>query len=472
MTASLATRFIATARRMGARPAVFDEAGTHTYQTLLGRVGGLASAVSAATDRTRVGLAALTSAEFVVGYFGILLADRVPVPLNFLLDPPTLKFVAEDCNLDTVVAAKPFDSLPAAMRVAAVAIEDVDETAHTLPEPTAAGDDEATLLYTSGTTDWPKGVVLTHRNFLCNVDGCVDHIGISERDVFLGVLPLFHSFGLTTSLLAPLLTGCSVAYLPKFSPQGFFEAIAARRVTLCFAVASMFRALLRGRADVGSLRAAIAGGEALGATLSKRFEDVFGVPLLEGYGLTETSPVVSVNLPELRRAGSVGTMLNWVEARIAEDDELWVRGESVAAGYHNRPEETAAAFAPDGWFRTGDLGRIDADGYLWITGRKKDLIISAGENISPGEIESVLQQHPAVFETAVLGVPDKMRGEVPKAFVTLVESADVDARELSAFCRDRLPRHKVPVAFEFRDELPHSHTGKVHKRTLRQAEGL
>ena len=188
--------------------------------------------------------------------------------------------------------------------------------------------------------------------------------------------------------------------------------------------------------------------------------------------------MVAFNRPGHARPGSVGQLLDWVEAKAVDDagrslaggseGELWLRGECVAAGYHARPEETAAAFTPEGWLKTGDVARIDADGYLWITGRKKDLIISAGENIAPGEIESILRQHPDVCEAAVVGVPHATRGEAPKAFCSLRPGAAVGARDLARFCRARLPRHKVPVATEIRDELPHGPTGKIDRRALRE----
>jgi len=486
MTENVALRFAAMARRLADKTAIHDDSGSYTYGQLLGAAQAVAARVRGTTDREHVGLVAPTCAAFPIAYFGILLADRVPVPLNFLLDAKTLAFMAQDAGLDTIVGSRFFADLVQALGTRALFVDDPLEPPAEPLAPTRGGHDMATLLYTSGTTGLPKGVVLTHHNFVVNAESCYRHLGVSEDMVFLGVLPFFHSFGITTSMLVPLLAGCSAVYVARFSAQRVFEVIAHHRVSVCFAVASMFRVLLRAGGapgiDLSSLRFAIAGGEALGAPLAARFEEVFGVPLLEGYGLTETSPVLSVNLPERNRLGSVGPMLDWVEARIADDDgtpqptgadgELWVRGDCVASGYYQRPDETAAAFAPDGWFRTGDMARIDADRYLWITGRKKDLIISAGENISPNEIESVLHQHPSVFEAAVIGVPDERRGEVPKAFVTLREDAAATAEELAAFCRERLPRYKVPVAFDFRAELPHSPTGKVHKLTLRQAEGL
>jgi long-chain acyl-CoA synthetase len=251
-------------------------------------------------------------------------------------------------------------------------------------------------------------------------------------------------------------------------------------VTRCFAVASMIRVLVRaGRknsADLSSLRSAFSGGETLGQTVCGQFEKMFGAPLLEGYGLTETSPVVAFNQPAANRPGSVGKMLNWVEAMVVDDagqsvdaggeGELWLRGDCVTQGYHNRPEEMTAAFAADHWFQTGDLVRIDGDGHLWITGRKKDLIISAGENISPAEIENVLREHEAVHEAAVVGVPDASRGEVPKAFVSFETGREASASDLTEYCHKHLPRHKIPVTFELRSELPHGPTGKVDKHSL------
>jgi long-chain acyl-CoA synthetase len=485
VTENLAIRFAETARRLPAKTAVFDDAGSHTYGAILAAAQAVAARVRSVTDRGHVGVLAPTSAAFPIAYFGVLLADKVPVPLNFLVDPPTLGLLARDAGFDAIVGSRAFERLVQALGARAVFVEDPLPPGRPV-EPVRGGDDAATLLYTSGTTGVPKGVVLTHRNLVRNVASCNQHISLSADNVFLGVLPLFHAFGITTSLLLPFLLGCSTVCVPRFSPQKVLEAIARHRVTIAFAVASMYRAMMRaGRPeglDLSSLRLPIAGGEALGADLAARFRQIFGPALLEGFGLTETSPVVAVNVPGRCRPGSVGQLLPWVEAAIVDhhgrplppgaQGELWLRGDCITPGYHNRPEETAAVFAPGGWLRTGDLVRLDADGYLWITGRKKDLIISGGENISPNDIEAVLHQHPAVFEAAVIGIPDETRGEVPKAFIVLREGAAADRGDLAAFCRQRLPRYKAPAAFEFRAELPHSPTGKVLKLELRKAEGL
>jgi len=512
MTMNLALRFAEVARRLPEKPAVFDDAGAHTFGQLLAAAQAAAAAVRAATQREHVAVLAPTSAAFPIAYFGVLLADKVPVPLNFLLDPPTLGLVARDAGFDTIAGSRFFERMVQALGARAVYVEDLAAAgAAAMPEarpgysaaaeirrgepavarsqvppPSRADRDAATLLYTSGTMGVPKGVILTHRNLLGNVESCNRHIALSEDNVFLGVLPFFHAFGITTSMLLPLGLGCSTVCVSRFTPQRVLEAIARHRVSIMFAVASIYRAIIRVGApaglDLSSLKLPIAGGEALGPDLADRFRERFGVPLLEGFGMTEASPVVSVNVPGRTRPGSVGKLLPWVEARVVDDadwpvpagaeGDLHLRGECVTPGYHNRPAEAAAAFAPGGWLRTGDLARIDADGYLWITGRKKDLIISGGENFSPNEIESVLHQHPAVAEAAVIGVPDPSRGEVPKAYVVLRDGASAAAADLTAWCRQRLPRFKLPAAYEFRPELPHTPTGKVHKLMLRKAEGV
>jgi long-chain acyl-CoA synthetase len=483
---NVAARFEETAQRYGDRVAINDESGEYTFGAVLTAARAVAGQVVAATERERVAVLAPTSAAFAIGYLGVLLADRVAVPLNFLLDPRDLRELADDADVDTVVASRAFSRLVPAIGLQPVYVESAAETPPCLPAPERGPDECATLLYTSGTTGRPKGVILTHRNLVRNVETCHEHVGIRDDEVILGFLPFFHSFGLTASLLIPMLHGCRAVYIARFSPQRVLAAAERHGVTACFAVASMYRALLREGVrtspDLGALRLAAAGGEALGSDLAAAFEDTFGVPLFEGYGLTETSPIVAVNTPGQHRPGSVGRVLPWVSAQVVDDlerpiaqggeGELWLRGDCITPGYHNRPEETAAALTDDRWLRTGDLARIDDDGYLWITGRKKDLIISGGENVWPGEIEAVLAGHPAVFEAAVIGVPDPSRGEVPKAFVVLMEGAKADAADLAAHCRERLPRYKIPAHFEFLDELPKSHTGKVRKLDLRRAEGL
>ena len=242
---NLASRFAETARRLPDKTAVHDQTGSYAYGALLDRAQALAARVRETTRREHVGVLAPTCAAFPIAYLAALLADKVAVPLNFLLDAQTLGFVAQDAGFDTIVASRHFEPMVAALGVGAVYVEDPAPPPPEPLVPTRGGDDAATILYTSGTTGVPKGATLTHRNFLSNVDTCVAHVGITEDEVLLGILPLFHSFGITTSVLIPLLIGCTVAYVPRFSPRAVFRAVARHGATICFAVASMYRVLLR-----------------------------------------------------------------------------------------------------------------------------------------------------------------------------------------------------------------------------------
>ncbi|MFQ5956615.1 MAG: class I adenylate-forming enzyme family protein, partial [Candidatus Brocadiales bacterium] len=225
-----------------------------------------------------------------------------------------------------------------------------------------------------------------------------------------------------------------------------------------------------------SVRLAVTGGEPVPMDVINSFMNTFKVPLLEGYGLTECSPIVSVNSPADYKYGTAGKPLPNLEIKIVDEDgsalpvgrdgEIWVKGPNIMKGYLNQPELTKEAITPEGWFKTGDFGRFDDEGFLKITGRKKEIIIISGENVSPVEIEDVLHHHPKVFEVAVIGVADKLRGEAPKAFIVLHDDEDVTEDELKVFCHDKLPHYKIPKYFEFRKELPHGPTGKILKRAL------
>jgi long-chain acyl-CoA synthetase len=297
----------------------------------------------------------------------------------------------------------------------------------------------------------------------------------------LGIIPLFHAFGMTAMMLAPIQLGASIVYMARFSPVGAMNAIRKHGISLVLAVPSMYAAILRLKdaspEDFKTIYAMISGGEPLPTNLREGFESRFGVKLLEAYGMTETSLAISLNTPQSQRAGSVGKPIPGVEVRITDDagnkvirvdeGEIWVKGPMVMKGYNNLPTETAAALTPDGFFKTGDLGRIDTDGFLFITGRKKDLIIIAGEKASPREIEELLQAHPAVAEAAVIGKKDPTRGEVVLAFIIPCEGFSPTLEELREFCRERgLAAWKTPREIRIVPDLPRSATGKVLKRVL------
>lgn len=354
------------------------------------------------------------------------------------------------------------------------------------PPPTdVLPDQTAILLYTSGTTSEPKGVELTHGNLYSN---CVDtwhSLDISGAQAFLNVLPPFHVFGITGNVLLPMHLAATVFALPRFSPTAMVKTVREKRPTLLLAIPSMYAAVLRLKNAPGdafrSVRVAMSGGEPLPDSVRLRFEEVFGLTIVEGYGMTETSPVISINPPATTRAGSVGRPIRNVTVKILrdngsaaatdEDGEIMVHGPGVMKGYYGKPEETARIITADGWLHTGDIGRVDADGFLFITGRIKDMMIVGGENVFPREIEAALEQHESVAQAAVIGMPDDIRGEVPVAFVIPASGAQPSEQELRAFVKKSVAGFKVPKRIEIREDLPTGPTGKILKRELRRMAG-
>jgi long-chain acyl-CoA synthetase len=338
-------------------------------------------------------------------------------------------------------------------------------------------------MYTSGTSGLPKGVQLTYGNLASDVDSAIAHAKLTGTHKFLGILPLFHSTGLLATLAAPVRLGATTVYQARFSPTAVIKAIREHEISIVAAVPSMYAVLARlkdaGPEDVKSLYAAISGGEPLAAIIRQTFEKKFNKPIYEGYGLTETIGPIAFNVPGAIKAGSVGRAIPSAEIRIADDDgktspkgesgEIWLRGPMIMKGYHNLPDETAAALTGDGYFKTGDLGVVDDEGYLHITGRKKDLIIVAGEKAAPREIEEILMQHPSVREAAVVGKKDASRGEVVVAFVVPKEGQTAKADELREFCRSKgMPQWKIPREIFVEADLPRNPTGKILKRELAQ----
>ncbi len=339
--------------------------------------------------------------------------------------------------------------------------------------------------------------MLTHGNLHHNVTACIEHAGLNERTIFLGVLPQFHSFGLTVLTLVPLFMAARAVYTARFVPRRLIELMKTHKPSVFIAVPSMWNALLSvksaGPGDFDSLRYGIAGGEKLPAAVREKVQDRFGVKLMEGYGLTETSPVSNWSTHEKNREGSVGSALpgvgNWIldeagqplppasDGSVAEG-EIGLSGPSIMKGYFNLPELTEQVMTqvkgPDGKdvrvFKTGDIGKIDADGFLFITGRKKEMLIVGGENVFPREIEEVLDNHPAVSASAVIGRQDDSRGEVPIAFVELLEDTLFDASEARTYCRKNLPPFKVPRDIHVVDKLPRNPTGKILRRALVEPE--
>jgi long-chain acyl-CoA synthetase len=336
--------------------------------------------------------------------------------------------------------------------------------------------DTAVILYTSGTTGTPKGAELTHANLRRNVETVVEMLELTPDDVILGALPLFHAFGQTAGLNAAIAAGGCLTLIPRFSPEKALSIVERDRVTVFEGVPTMFAAMLHSpadqRPDTASLRLCVSGGAAMPVEVMRGFEDAFDAMVLEGYGLSETSPVASFNHPhQERKPGSIGTPVAGVEMKLLEPSEdgvgeIAIRGHNVMRGYWNRSEATAAAIDSDGWSHTGDLARVDDDGYYFIVDRSKDMIIRGGYNVYPREIEEVLYEHPAVREAAVIGVPDDMLGEEVGAAITLTPGAEADAAAIRDFVKDRVAGYKYPRRVWFVDELPKGPTGKILKRDI------
>lgn len=357
------------------------------------------------------------------------------------------------------------------------------------PRPKIGMDDVAMLQYTGGTTGASKGAMLTHRNLSCNVQQIASWLPELEqgREVWLGCLPFFHVFGLTVSMNVPIAVGAASVLIanPRDIPM-MMKAITKHGVTIFPGVPAMYNAI-NNRADASavdltSVKICVSGSAPLPREVAQRFERLTGSRIIEGFGLTETSPVTHVNpLKGLSKPGSIGIPLPNTDAAIAdleagerrlpagEEGELIIRGPQVMKGYWNRSDDTAASIR-DGWLHTGDVARMDEDGYFTIVGRQKDVILVSGYNVYPDEIDDVLVAHEAVLEAASVGVPDEKRGEIVKSFVVLKPGAAATADELVEYCRDQLAAYKIPRAIEFRDELPRSSALKLLRRELREQE--
>jgi malonyl-CoA/methylmalonyl-CoA synthetase len=414
-------------------------------------------------------LCAPTSMDLVVTYLGVLRIGATAMPCDAALTAAELKHLLEDAGpVAAFVAPDARERLAEAGDVGTVVA--MDEVAALDGEPVdpVADPGPAMLAYTSGTTGAPKGVPLTHANVLASTRGVVKAWRWSADDVLVHALPLSHQHGLSGVHLS-LLCGSSAVVASRFDPAKLTAAVRDHRASVLFAVPAMYERLHASDgirdADLSSLRLAVSGSAPLPAALAERVAEWLGQFPLERYGSTEAGLDVSNPYDGPRRAGRVGWALPGIEARLdGEDGEILIRGPQVFDGYWNRPDATAEALTEDGWFRTGDLGRLDDDGSLEITGRSKELIISGGLNVYPREVEAALEDHPGVAQVAVAGVPSEKWGEEVVAFV--VPDGDLDADALIARCRERLSAYKCPKRVVALDELPVNRMGKVRRDAL------
>jgi long-chain acyl-CoA synthetase len=449
-----------------------------------------------------VGLQLPNIPQFVITYFGILKAGAAMVPMNVLLKAPEVAHYLRDSGAKALVT---WDGVAAEAAKGAAEAGDVPVyvvATEMGPMPSGARDagelsapadgrfdmeptdpmDTAVIIYTSGTTGRPKGAELTHFQLYMNCDVAGRLFGLRPDDVAIGVLPLFHVFGLSSVTNVCIRFGGTLTLVPRFEVAKVLQVMERDRVTIFSGVPTMFIALLHapdlGEYDLSALRVSNSGGASIPGEVIRAFEERFGVAVLEGYGLSETASAACFNRFEARRVASIGRAMWGVEVRVFDENdkplppgsdhvgEIVIRGHNVMKGYRNQPEATAEAFK-DGWFHTGDMGYVDDDGFFFIVDRKKELIIRGGYNVYPREIEEVLYAHPAVAEAAVIGVKDERLGEEVAAVVALKSGQSVTEQEIIAFTKERVANYKYPRSVRFMDSLPKGPTGKVLKKELK-----
>jgi long-chain acyl-CoA synthetase len=468
-----------------------------TYGTLLEgaqRVAGLLRE-RGVSPGDRVALMLPNVPYFPLCYYGALWAGAVVVPMNVLNKRREVAFYLRDSGARLLFVWHGFaeegeagaaDEGCDCVTIIPGEVEGLLATSDPIAEAAEREEtDTAVILYTSGTTGTPKGAELTHANLRRNCEIARGLFDLAADAVTLGALPLFHSFGQTCGLNATTLAGGTLTLIPRFDPEKALEIIQRDGVNVFEGVPTMYGAMLhvphRERYDTSTLRLCASGGAAMPVELMRGFEEAFGCKVLEGYGLSETSPVASFNHPDReRKPGSIGTPIEGVEMKLVDEEggevpagevgEIVIRGHNVMKGYWQRPDATEEAVR-DGWFHSGDMARIDEDGYFFIVDRKKDMIIRGGFNVYPREVEEVLYEHPAVREAAVLGVPHEEYGEEVAAAVALKEGAEVSPEELRDYVKGHVAAYKYPRHVWFVKELPKGPTGKILKREIEPPAG-
>lgn len=490
--ANIAANLVRTAQHFGTRPGLKVDELEYTWaeiDELTTRVAGyLAAQGVRAGDRVAISLPNVPNYAIVA--YGVLRLGAVLVPMNPLFMGREVDYYLADSGAKVIFGA-PGEVSKTAQERGVRFVDAMSEagmadvlTAEPLTEVVdRADDDTAVILYTSGTTGRPKGAELTHFNMQTNQDLSRETlVEVDETDVIMGCLPLFHVFGLTCGLNVAVASGALLTLIPRFDPVKVLQIIERDQVTVFEGVPTMYQAMLNAAettdADLTSLRVSVSGGAALPVEVLRQFESRFDATILEGYGLSETSPVASFNHPhQVRKPGSIGVPVRGVEMMISDEfgtplptgevGEIAIRGENIMKGYWNKPEATSEAIWNGGWFFSGDLGRQDEDGYFFIVDRSKDMIIRGGYNIYPREVEEVLYEHPDVLEVAVVGIPHEHYGEEVAAYVVLRPESQLTADDIRSFTKERVAAYKYPRVVHFIDALPKGATGKILKRELR-----
>ncbi|MDY0095200.1 MAG: long-chain-fatty-acid--CoA ligase [Candidatus Vecturithrix sp.] len=453
----------------------------------------------------KVGVLMNNCPEFVTGVFAALKAGAAFVAFNSLLSGRELTYVINNSDAKVIVTAPPYDELLLMLRPQLpqvqhiITLDDDPEDENLLPfstliapyedsnlTPAVKLTDMAAIYYSSGTTGLPRGAMLSHVNILSSTVAIGKAVEASRKDVPLNCLPMFHTLAMTACMMVPIFAGMTNVLLENFLPQPVLKGFSDWKVTIFVGVPTMFAVLANmpnlERYDVSHLRLGYCGGAPLTTAIAEKFESKFPCKIYEGYGLSECSPLVSVNPLGNRKIGSIGKAADRVKWKVVDLNnnevprnavgEIVVQGPNVMMGYYKDEDANNEAFR-GGWFHTGDLGYMDEDDFVFIADRKKDMIIVGGENVYPKEIENVLTQHPSIQDAGVIGMEDPIRGEVPKAYIVPKLGATIDEKDILSFCRKYLAAYKVPRSIEVIDEIPKNVTGKILKRVLRRiAAGL
>ncbi|ANB58310.1 AMP-binding enzyme family protein [Anoxybacillus sp. B7M1] len=506
---NLSWRLAEVAKQLPQKKAYVFEGESCTYQELHERISRFASGLASmgVGKGDHIALLLGNSPYFIIGLYGALRTGATVIPVNPIYTPDEIGYILTNGDVKAVIGLDLLVPLFQKMEARLPNIEHVIvcDTPQGKDQPISftgkmksftdvlkagvadyqgpqlAEDDTAVILYTSGTTGKPKGAMLTHKNLYSNAQDTANYLKINESDRVIATLPMFHVFCLTVALNAPLMNGGTVLIVPKFSPAKIFQLAREEKATIFAGVPTMYNFLYQyehGKAeDFQTLRLCISGGASMPVALLKNFEQKFKVIVSEGYGLSEASPVTCFNpLDRPRKPGSIGCSILHVENKVVNEfgeevpvgevGELIVRGPNVMKGYYKMPEETAHALR-NGWLYTGDLAKMDEEGYFYIVDRKKDMIIVGGYNVYPREVEEVLYSHPDIVEAAVIGIPDPDFGEAVKCFV-VSKNADLTEEQLIEYCREHLAKYKVPSMVEFLDEIPKNTTGKILRRALKE----
>ena len=489
---NLPSQFTGIALKNPEKPSVFWGETTYSF----GQAHGLAKRLAKRLREEhglqpgdRVGLWLKNCPEFIFALFGIMLAEGVVVSINSFLTPDEVGFILGDCEAKVLISeasmaegtAKLRERLP---QLDVIEVESLGQAEPEVPNDYfalgQAPDDLALIIYTSGTTGKPKGAMLSHQNLMCNVAAVMEAVNIRPDDRMAVLLPMFHSFTMTVGLLLPMTQGVSIIAIKSLHPpKNIIAEIMQHGATVMPAIPQLYRALVN--VDLPAdlpLRVCLSGAAPLPVEVLNAFRERVGIPLLEGYGLSETSPVACTNpLHGTQKAGSVGVPIRGVEFQIRNDagdvlpvgepGEICIKGHNIMMGYWNNPEATEASIK-DGWLLTGDIGRLDEDGYIYITDRKKDMLLVNGINVYPREVEEVIYQFDGIKEAAVVGVSDPRKGEMVVACVAPVEGRELDETALLALLKTKLAAYKLPRKVMKMEALPRNATGKILKTNLRE----